>query len=75
MVFEQTTPDGRTLVVAWLEQYASWRAKFEDEHVVRQGDTAAEAIAAVSGEPEVTDWIADMAHQVETVLELERQVA
>jgi len=75
MVFEQTTPDGRTLVTAWLEQYGSWRAKFEDEHVVRQGDTAAEAIAAVSGEPEDADWIVAMAHQVETVLELARQAA
>jgi hypothetical protein len=75
MVFEQTTPDGRTLVMAWLEQFGSWRARFADEQVVRQGDTAAEAIASVSGEPEDTDWIVAMAHQLETVLELERQAA
>jgi len=75
MVFEQTTPDGRTLVMAWLEQYGSWRAKFADEHVVRQGDTAAQAIAAVSGELEDVDWIVAMAHQLETVLDLERRAA
>lgn len=75
MVFEQTTPDGRTLVMAWLEQYGSWRARFADENVVRQGDTAAEAIAAVSGAPKDSDWAVVMAHQVETVCELERQAA
>jgi hypothetical protein len=75
MVFEQMTPDGRTLVMAWLEECETWRAKFADESVVRQGDTAAEAIAAVSGEPEDVGWIVTMAHQVETVLALERQVA
>jgi hypothetical protein len=75
MVFEQETPDGRTLVIAWLEQFGSWRAKFQDEHIVRRGYTAAEAIAAVAGEPIETAWVAALARQLETVLELERQAA
>lgn len=75
MVFGQETPGGRTLVVAWLEQYGSWRAKFEDENIVRRGDTAAEAIAAVAGESTDTEWVAALARQLETVLELEQQAA
>jgi len=75
MVFEQATPDGRTLVIAWLEQYKSWRAKYEDGHIVRQADTAAQAIAAVSGESADADWIAALGRQLEIVLALERRVA
>jgi hypothetical protein len=63
MVFEQETPDGRTLVIALLEQFGSWRAKFQDEHIVRQSDTAAEAIAAVAGEPIETAWVAALARR------------
>lgn len=75
MVFEQTTPDGRTLVVAWLEECESWYAKYEDEGIVRRGDTAAEAIAAASGEPADTEWVASVGRQLEIVLALEQQAA
>jgi hypothetical protein len=75
MVFEQTTPDGRTLVMTWLEQCGSWYAKYEDEGIVRQGNTAAEAIAAASGEPAETGWIAAVGRQLEIVLALEQQAA
>jgi len=75
MVFEQTTPDGRTLVMAWLDECGSWYASYEDEGIVRQGDTAAAAIAAASGEPADTDWIASVGRQLEIVLALEQQAA
>ena len=75
MVFEQTTPDGRTLVVAWLEQFGSWRVKYQDEQIVRQGDTAVEAIAAVAGEPVETEWVAALGRHFEQLLALERSAA
>jgi hypothetical protein len=74
MLFEKLLPDGRVLVVTWSEVYGTWCAKLEESTTIRRGERAGEAIAAATGCTIDDDWIAELARELETTLELDRRL-